>query len=142
MRAPKKTKNKFLFPVFLIQLAIAFAILFIFSTYVWGIQLKYDATKVGYERAFFYTLIVFGAGFSYDSAKKILFLEQGIFIPFAKSFGHSAFDIFIIIVLCAGTAFFLNIDYIIAGQLLYIGALGWVWFLVNSISEAIEVASK
>ncbi|AVG16857.1 hypothetical protein CFN79_13910 [Chromobacterium vaccinii] len=142
MSTPQTAKKSFSFWIFLLQLAVAFFILLLFSAYVWGVQLKYDATKVGYERAFFYALLVFGAGVSYDCAKKILFLEQPTFIPFAKKFGESVFDICVIILFCAGTAFLLNIGYTVAGQFLYIAALGWVWFAIKSITGAIDVGSK
>lgn len=142
MNTPQTAKKPFSFWIFLVQLAVAFFILLLFSAYVWGVQLKYDTTKVGYERAFFYSLLVFGAGFSYDCAKKILFLDQPTFIPFAKKFGESAFDIFVIVVFCLGTAFLLNIGYTVAGQILYIGALGWVWFAIKSITGAIEVSTN
>lgn len=142
MNPVTKSKKKISLLVLCAQIVIASLILLLFSTYLWGVQLKYDSSIVGYERALFYTLLVFGAGFSYDSAKKILFLDQFTFILFAKRFLHSIFDIFVIICLCILTAIFLDIGYTLVGQLLYIGALGWVWFAINSITGAIDVINK
>lgn len=154
MRSPKKVKSKqsrtipfgrkrkFSFWIFLAQFLIASFIFILFSAYLWGVQLEYDGLKVGYERAFFYSLLVFGAGFSYDSAKKILFLSQPTFILFAKKIGQSFVHTFIIISLCLGTAFSIKNNYLFVGQLLYIAAFCWIWFAINSLTSAIEVATK
>ena len=136
-------KSSFSIGMFLIQLGVAILILFMLSAYVWAVQLSYDSSIIGYERAFFYSLIIFGAGLSYDCAKKILFLEQSVFLRFAKKFFESMLDIGILVVLCALTTFFLSINYTVVGQLLYIAVFGWLWFVVNSISCALEeVASE
>jgi len=142
MKSKTQRKNKFSFWILLGKLTVSLFIFIFFSIYVWGIQLKYETLKVGWERAFFYSLLIFGASFSYDCAKKILFLDQSTFIPFVKKFGESAFDLIIFILFGIGSAFFISIDYTVAGQLCYIAAIAWELFLINSISKAIETVTN
>lgn len=126
----------------LIQLPIASVTLLLFSAYVWFVQSKYDASHTGYERAFLFSLIVFGAGFSYDCAKRIAFLKHEAFSQFLghlmKSLGHLIF-IFILIVIAAALA---NTDYTLIGAAIYVASLAWTYFVITNITEAINVAAS
>jgi len=135
-------RRKISFTVFAAQLIVAIAILLFFSAYVWLVQIKYDGAKVGYERALFYSFLIFGAGFSYDCAKRILFLPQPQFLSFIKHLGEALLHLLFILALGAASAYLLNIGYTFAGQLSYLMALGWLWFLISSSSLALEVASR
>jgi hypothetical protein len=135
-------KELFSFRLILLQFFISFVILLIFSGYLWLLQNKYDEIKTGYAKAFFYSLLIFGAGFSYDCAKRIFFLDKPTFIKFAKKFLKRSIQIFVIILLCFISAFFLTFDFTTVGQIFYIGALGFGWFAIKSIMDTIEAGSK
>lgn len=117
-------------------------IFFIFSLYVWLVQIHYEQATAGYEKALYFSLGVFGAGFSYDCAKKIFFLLPSQFKQFWGHFCSLGIDLFAVtgFTILSGVAFqFLPVLWV--GQLLYLVALGWVWFLINSATAALEVAA-
>jgi hypothetical protein len=136
------SQKPFSFGIFLLQFIVAFLILLLLSGYVWFLQSQYDLIKIGYARAFFHSLIIFGAEFSYDCAKKILFLDPLKFIPFAKNFGKSLLHTGVIVVLVMATAIFLTFGYTLIGQLIYVCAVAWGQFAINSIMKTIEAGSK
>lgn len=126
----------------LLQLVVSALILLFFSAYLWFVQLKYDGSKVGYERALFYALLVFGAGFSYDCAKRILFLPQAQFVEFGRHLGEAVLHLLFIIVMGVASGLFFSVRYTFAGQLAYLMALGWLWFFISSSTLALEVANR
>lgn len=138
----KTPKPKILLKVFAMQLIVAILILLIFSAYVWLVQIKYDETEVGYKRALFYSLLIFGAGFSYDCAKRIIFLPQSQFISFIKHLGEAFLHLFFVLALSTVSAILLKIGHTFPGQLSFLIAVGWLWFLISSSTLAIEVASE
>lgn len=136
------TKNKEV-PLFSFRQAFAALFIFVlFSLYVWAVQVKYEASTVGYERALLFSLGVFGAGFSYDCAKKICFLLPSQFKVFWANFCSLGVDVFVVLgfTILSGLAFkYLPVVWV--GQLLYLVALGWILFLINSATGALEAAA-
>jgi hypothetical protein len=128
--------------ILFVQFLVAASVFLIFSVYVWFLQLKYDGAKVGYERALFYALLVFGAGFSYDSAKRVMFMPQSQFKEFWKHLREALAHMVFIICLVSASAFLFNVGYTLPGQLAYLFALGWLWFLLSSSTSALEIAAK
>jgi len=120
----------------------ALLVFLLFSVYVWGAQLKYDEAKFGYERALFYAMLILGAGLSYDTGKAILLMPQARFRSFGAHLGASALHIMSILLLCVASVFLLNGGHTFPGQLVYVAALGWLWFLVSSFSKALEILVK
>jgi hypothetical protein len=133
---------KISFPLYAVQIATSALVLFIFSLYVWLLQLNYDKSITGYKKALFFSLIIFGAGFSYDCAKRILFLKQEIFRKFGENLLESIVQILAISLLGAASITFTSMGFVIAGQALYVATLGWTLLVVNSLVKAIETASN
>lgn len=128
--------------LYLAQTTTSALILLIFSTYVWILQLNYDESTEGYKRALFFALMIFGGGFSYDCAKKILFLKQNVFIKFSKSLLESFVQLLAITLLGLASITFTNMSHIIIGQALYIATLSWTLLALNSLAKAIKTASN
>lgn len=130
-------------PVFsLRQTFAALLIFFVFTLYVWLIQVKYESAKIGYDRAFLFSLGVFGAGFSYDCGKKILFLLPDQFKKFWEHFCSLGVDLFAVLGLTILSGLALKyLPVLWVGQLIYLVALGWVWALINSATSAIEAVT-
>ncbi|MFI8737244.1 hypothetical protein ACIGKM_15145 [Ectopseudomonas toyotomiensis] len=135
-------QTKISFPLYLLQIATSSLILFIFSLYVWLLQINYDKSIAGYKKALFFSLIIFGAGFSYDYAKKILFLKQETFRKFGKNLFESAIQIIAICLLAAASITFTSMSFVILGQVFYVATLGWTLLVVNSLIRVIETASN
>ena len=136
-------KNKEI-PRFSISQTIASLLIFIiFSLYVWLVQIAYEQATAGYKKALFFSLGVFGAGLSYDCAKKILFLLPSQYKQFWEHFCSSGIHLFVIAVLTILSGLALQFLPVLpwVGQLLYLIALGWVWFFINSAPAALEVAA-
>lgn len=145
MQKTQKTITKQSVLVLLGQIFVAFLILLFFSLYVFALQEHYDTiikSYAGYKRAFFFTLLILASGIAYDCAKKVLFLKQSSFINFFKHLAESVVAIVIFLILCLLTAYTLDAGYIFAGQLVFIGLMGWELVVISSIAKTIDDATK
>lgn len=138
------------FPIFSCQLIVAALIMFGMGTYVWLIQLQYDAAAketVWTGRIWmpvFYALIVGAAGFSYDCAKTIIFLTEIKFKKFLAYVRDAFIYSFVVILSMVGATYLLSVDLPgarFAGQIIYLVGLGFVWWAIQSVSGALTVAA-
>lgn len=121
------------------------------GAYVWLIQLQYDeAAKASVWTGriwmpIFYALAVAAAGFSYDCAKSILFLNEATFKKFLAHI-WDAFIYFIVLAFAmAGATYLLSLHEPgarFAGQAIYLVGLVILWYAIQSVSNALDVAAR
>ena len=133
------------------QIAFAALIMLAFGSYVWLIQLQYDEAAKATAwtgriwMPIFYAITVSAAGFSYDCAKSILFLEQGIFKQFVTLIFEAFAFLILIIFLMLAAFYLLNFSTPGArffGQLSYLTGLAATWYAIQSTSRAITLAAN
>lgn len=128
-------------PTFLFQVIVATCFLAAFSIYVLAVQFKYDDAARGFGKALYFALVIFGGGLSYDCAKTILFMQQSSFLRFVCHLGESVAHLIFVIALCLISAYSFNQHWTYAGQIAYLLALLWLYFVIDSSSKAIEVVT-
>jgi hypothetical protein len=138
--------------IFAIQLLFSMSIMLLLGAYVWCIQVAYDDVlnnkKTLEERIWlpiYYACIVSAAGFSYDCAKTILYLSEATFKTFISHVCEAGIATFVLVFAMVGATFLIYYGSPTAaglGALIYIIGLIAAWFMINSVSNAIEAAVK
>lgn len=127
------------------QLVIASSIFFIFALYVWQVQLAYDSSIQGFQKATFFAVVIFAGGFSYDISKHLALLASDHFWSFFKHFKNGVLHFLLLVGLFIVSSYLLNKEGFEPkywGFWIYLGALAQIYWIVDHFTKAIETASK